>query len=293
MTFNDQHLTDTHLIKVTKFTDWLCKYLKFQWVEDVVKDIDFNPIIDDISIPCGREPRTVWEVNKQFQYGLPAAVTILFESGCGAEMFIWINGVEKYSLKEGECRTFQIEHLKTIEVSCNGGNGVCNGMLEIKYKPEEFIQWLSFAEVKCFFSNSEGERQPDCSSIRCKEMKQYGGRDTIQLTLPDWNTVELQRVKLLKKGYVVLMFYVNGHCIYTTKPILFEGIEQVLITAPEYTDIKCEVLECDCQVVETKVEKRQSFEVKFSITMFQRIMAVKDVVVEVEGTYCYPREDSS
>lgn len=294
LTLNEQENVETHCIKVTKFTDWTYQLTKTEWMEDIIKDVDFNPIIDDIIIPCGKAPKNVWKANHQFTLGLPAKVTILFESGCGGEMRIGINGKTLLSLNEGECESFQVEHLKTIEVSCDGKDGECTGIFELEFNPYLFMSWLYNAEKECVISNRDGtpHHSHEFPPITCSEVPQEYGRDSINLTLPDWNSVRLQRVKMMKKGFIVLKFVSNNQCIYTTRPIPFKTVDKVLLIAPKNTKVQCEILEGNCEVVETTMaDNSLSFEIKLSITMYQKIMAVEKVIIEVEGNYCSPRKD--
>ncbi len=292
LTLNELNKSETHCIKVTKFTDWTYQLTRTEWIADILENVDFSTIVDEFIVPTGEAPKIVWSADHKFTKGLPAAVTILFESGCGGEMNIVVNGKVQYTLSEGECLTFETEHLKTIEVSSEGDEGEFMGLFEIGFNPHLFLSWLYSSDVKCFLSNKEGilHLSHKLPPITCIEVPQIYGRDSLTLTLPDWNTVELQKVKVLKEGFVILQFFYNSDCVFTTEPIIFKAEDKVLLKAPKQTRVDCKVLEADCQVVETNIgEIGPSFEIKLKITLYQKIMTVEEVIVEVEGHFSKPR----
>ncbi|MEK5443684.1 S-Ena type endospore appendage [Fredinandcohnia sp. FSL W7-1320] len=292
MTLNELNKSETHCIKVTKFTDWTYQLTRTEWIADILENVDFSTIVDEFIVPSGKVPRIVWSADHQFTKGLPATVTIVFESGCEGEMIIGINGKVQHSLNEGECHTFEVEHLKTIEISCDGDEGEFMGLFEIEFNPNLFLSWLYSSDVKCFLSNQEGilHHSHKLPPITCTEVPQMYGRDSLTLTLPDWNTVVLQKVKVMKVGYVIFHFFYNRDCIFTTEPIKFIAEDKVLLKAPKHTEVDCEVLEADCQVDEINIgDSGISFEIKLKISLYQKIMSVEEVIVEVEGHFSKPR----
>lgn len=296
MTLNEQVYPETHCIKVTKYTDWTYQLTKTEWAEDILKDFDFKPYVEEFKIPCRKTPEIVWETDHQFTIGIPAKVTIIAENDCGSGIFVGFNGKIETILYEGECESFEIEYLKTIEICCDGKIGDCIGMYEIEFNPFLFISLLYNAHVQCYISDCDGNicNTDKCPPIKCFEVKQKSGRPSLHLTLPDWNTVTLQKVIVQKQGYLLLKFIDKDLCIFTTKPFIFEGSDKVLLIAPKDTEVDCKVLEADCLVIrdDTEIsEVSHSFEVKIAITLYQRILTVKKVIVEVEGHLCGPRYD--
>lgn len=292
LTLNELNKSETHCIKVTKFTDWTYQLTRTDWMVDIFKNTDFSTTVEEFIVPSGKAPKIVWSADHNFTKGLPAAVTILFESGCDRGLMIGVNGKVKYSLNEGECLTFESEHLKTIEVSCDDDEGEIMGLFEIEFNPQLFLSWLYSSDVKCFLSNQEGilHHSHKLPPITCTEVPQAYGRDSLTLTLPDWNTVELQKVKVMKEGFVILHFFYNRDCIFTTEPIKFKAEDKVLLKAPKHTEVDCEVLEADCQVDEINIgDSGISFEIKLKISLYQKIMSVEEVIVEVEGHFSKPR----
>ncbi|WP_010283310.1 BMQ_0737 family morphogenetic spore coat protein [Bacillus timonensis] len=296
MSLNEHAQLETHCIKVTKFTDWTYQLTKSEFKENILKNVDFKTIIEEIKVPCGKPSKTVWKIENQFTIGVPAKVSIYFEDGCDGEMQVGINDKPQCSINKGECETFEVEYLKSIEIGCDGKDGDCTGLFEIEFKPDLFVNWLHHAEVQCFFSDVHGNIHGShkLPPIKCTEVKQQHGRDSISLTLPDWNTISLQRVKILKKGFIILKFVDNHYCIFTTKPIVFNATDNVLLTAPKQTMVKCTVLEGDCHArVKDKNDDDDtlSFEVLVSLSLYQKIMTVEKVFLEVEGRLCKPRKD--
>src|SRR5690606_30152577 len=82
---NEHEKIETHCIHVTKFTDWTYQLTRTEWKEDIIKQVDFSTVIDEINVPCGKAFKLIWEADPQFVIGLSAVVTIYFESGCGGE----------------------------------------------------------------------------------------------------------------------------------------------------------------------------------------------------------------
>ncbi|MCH1626251.1 S-Ena type endospore appendage [Ferdinandcohnia quinoae] len=289
---------ETHTIKVTKYTDWTYRLSTNELVEDITKDIEIETIFKEIKVNCRGLPEVVWKINKRYEIGFPATVTIFYESGCDGVMTVILNGEPSNLLLEGDCESFTVEHLRAIEIECDGEIGDCIGLIEITFHLDQFINWLHASDIKSIICDHRGHQfdSPNDYPIHCHEIPQEYERETVDLTLPDWNTVTLQKVQLVKVGYVAITFLDGVHRIFTTSPVPIQLEDKVLLTAPEGTKITCEILDVDCSAIfvqSNSTDDVLSNKVKITITIYQCIMVDATLLVKVEGRVCKPRMDNA
>lgn len=160
--------------------------------------------------------------------------------------------------------------------------------------------------VECFLSDQWGNRLDPFSdgSILCTEIEQPDGRQNVSVTIPGVQTaVTLQKVKVLKKGFVVVKIKGNyGTCI--SDPIEWAVAEKFFLCAPEGTSLQCHItdFECDVNLIcmekdngnnnnNNKNNKREFKQLDISINMCQDVQMEALVKIEVTGEFCAPRPD--
>ncbi|RDI36440.1 hypothetical protein [Falsibacillus pallidus] len=141
--------------------------------------------------------------------------------------------------------------------------------------------------VSCFLTDSNGDPL-DPSAIICEEISNPNGRESVTVMLPTGQETVLQKIKLLKSGFVVVQV-TNGIETCISNPIPFSQDEQFLMCAPDGTKIKCMVSDFKCTArIVCRNGIYQSVDIKFDIC--QSIQTVTDAVIELSGEFCTPRE---
>jgi hypothetical protein len=147
--------------------------------------------------------------------------------------------------------------------------------------------------VNCFVTDSLGNPVDPTveGSLVCTEIIQPGGRLEITATLPDGETVTLQKVKALVKGFVVVeVSDLQGNTTCTSDPIPFATAQTFFLCAPEGTELNCHVsfFECDANLMCTNGTFQQ---LDVSITICLDAQMEANVKLEIEGKFCSPRAE--
>ena len=103
----------------------------------------------------------------------------------------------------------------------------------------------------------------------------------------------LQRVDLLKQGFVCVQFvnHKGEICLKCIFP--FSEVETVVLCAPHGTEINCEITDVDCRahVIPSFHNNTHCIEIVIILSICQSIKSVEEVIIELKGTICNPRED--
>lgn len=139
------------------------------------------------------------------------------------------------------------------------------------------------ATVRCFLSDEEGDPvRPD--AITCEEV---GDREDVLYTLPDGQEVTLQNVSIQKQGFVVVEISgEDGGCV--SNPIPFMLFEQLLLCAPEGTEVECEATKFKCRA-SVICRNGEFVSIKLWIETCQDVQVVAETCLELEGRLCAPR----
>lgn len=153
--------------------------------------------------------------------------------------------------------------------------------------------------VECFPTDQFGTPIDPLApgAILCQEIPQPEGRATGQFQLPDGSTVTLQKVKVVKKGYIVVRVCNAQGQSCTSQPIPWATSEKFFLCAPPGTYIQCEItdFECDANLI-CRETSPGSGEFTFqqldvSINLCQNVQAEATVKLEIEADFCQPRPD--
>ncbi len=146
--------------------------------------------------------------------------------------------------------------------------------------------------VECIITDAEGNPVDPLApgSILCTEIPQIGGRQTASFNLPDGETITLQKVKVLKKGFFVVRVSNARGEFLTSVPQPFAVAEKFFLCAPEGTFLQCEItdFECDANIICNDTEFRQ---IDVSINMCQNVQMEATVKLEITADFCQPRPE--
>ncbi|WJE15696.1 hypothetical protein QRD89_18550 [Halobacillus sp. ACCC02827] len=140
--------------------------------------------------------------------------------------------------------------------------------------------------ITCFLTDADGVPvDTDAPLDLCEAVR----RVTIPVTLPNGVVADLQQVTLRKSGFVVLEV-TDGETTCLSEPISFCSVENIILCAPDGTDIVCEVTDFSCSpCVSCNTEGFvQSIDIFFRIC--QNVQVVADVTVELTTRLCQPRQ---
>ncbi|WP_246366971.1 hypothetical protein [Paraliobacillus salinarum] len=148
--------------------------------------------------------------------------------------------------------------------------------------------------VSCYLSNSNGDPIDPCdpASNLCQEIKDHSNeREDVIVTLPSGEEVLLQKVVIQKSGYIVIKVS-NGMDTCLSDPIPFNKTENLLLCAPEGTDVECKITAFDCSaIIQCRNNNYRSVEINLDIC--QSIQSVTDTTIEVDEELCKLREKIS
>ena len=170
--------------------------------------------------------------------------------------------------------------------------------IQLQFDSEDDSNSCSFQDIKkvtCFLSDRGGYPvyPADQDKVICCELTSQKDRTNIRTLTPKGKTVMLQRVDLLKQGFVTVQFLNKKEqvCLQHTFP--FSEVETLLLCAPPGTNVNCEWIEADCKVhiIPPTDKCASTIEVVIVLLLCQHIAAEADVKVEVMGITCNPRSE--
>jgi hypothetical protein len=177
--------------------------------------------------------------------------------------------------------SFTGDQLNDIDFDCNGTTPIGN-ICDTLVGP---------FTVRCFLSNAAGQRLDpnNNNSFFCEEIVQPQGRHQVDVTLPSGQTVTLEKVKVLIKGFVVVSVTDAEGTTCTSEPIPFATAQTFFLCAPEGTVVECHVsfFECDADLICTD----QFQQLDISITLCVEVQMEANVKLEIEAKICRPREE--
>jgi len=254
----------------------------------------------DFKVPCNSTvPSTIW--SGLGVENISGTLNIAFHCGCGGVMDVIVNGKKLISLLEGASFGATISDLRSIEVLCHGPSGqssFCEGELKIVLHFNPFqneSHCIDLKKTNCFLSDRCGNPLDPTAprSIICEELRQQNDRKNINVTLPDGKSVLLQKVNVLKRGFVTVeLFNQKGRvCKKCTFP--FSEIETFRLCAPAGTTVECKIINFDCEayIIPPLDPNEECLEIIVLINICQHIKILGEVVMEIVGNVCQPRRN--
>ncbi|MGM7683514.1 S-Ena type endospore appendage [Cytobacillus sp. Hm23] len=295
MSFNNQL---KHCIEANKVFDWITPLLKITIKEAIdIKDNLFEDCVCcDFSVPCNSDsPFTIWKsIGVE---NVTGNFSVFFQSGCDGELVVFVNGEEVNIINEGQefCATFA--DMKSIEVLCRnetGEQGVCKGELKLNIKHKPTGDEIDIKNVKCFISDSYGKRLEPRSScfIKCKELSDPKNRKEVVVKLANGKTTTLQKVVVLKQGFVTVVIFNKKGEESICRVFPFCEIETFLLCAPVGTTVDCKIDDVICEAfLVPSLKVPNCFEVFIRLDICQNIKVTGAVKLKVLAEECNPREN--
>ncbi|MED0679035.1 DUF3992 domain-containing protein [Aneurinibacillus thermoaerophilus] len=293
-----------HCLKVPKVFDWVNRAISIKLQEEIQigKNLFTDFMCCSFQIPCGEKERsTLWT---SFGVGhIGGSICIEFKRGCGQPLDVFINGQRVTSISEGSSFSATYSHLQSIEIMCNGTDniGVCCGEFKINvhFEPGSDCDLHSHRDIEridCFLSDRHGNpisSTDDSCALLCKELTSPEDRTEFELRTPEGKKIILQRVEILKQGFVTVeIFNCKGQlcrkCIFP-----FSEIETFFLCAPPGTRIECEITQADCRAhIIPPIDKcSPCVKLVIILQLFQSITVLADVFIELQAVSCQPREE--
>lgn len=291
-----------HCIRTKKVFDWVNRIVQIKEKEVISFPSKMDKFKDciccDFKIKCNSNTRTLlWK-----GYGIDhvtATIKIKLTSSCGCKLDIFVNGEKIDSICEGQSFCGTIGMVKYIEIQCTGkqhSDTCCCGELElnIHYTHEEESCNVDIKDAICFLSDENGNPLDpyDSESIKCEEQTEDYPREDVKITLRNGKKVTLQKITVLKSGFITVKFLnsINKVCMVCTFP--FMEYETFHLCAPEGTELNCEITDFECKVkILPQLKDSNCVKIQIFIQICQSIQVIGNVKVEIMGIFCNPREE--
>ncbi|KYG32429.1 hypothetical protein [Alkalihalobacillus trypoxylicola] len=137
-----------------------------------------------------------------------------------------------------------------------------------------------------------------CYTTRCRvledtlytqEITQPNGRQKVEVTLPNGDTVVLHRVKIVAKGQMEIAIVDENDCFTFNEPVEFFTIQTLYLCAPKGTCVEACILEGECDAEFVCTENFQQLDISVSLCL--DVVVTDTVKVEIEASYCHPRNE--
>ncbi|WHT49505.1 DUF3992 domain-containing protein [Sporosarcina thermotolerans] len=286
-------MTDKFCVQVPKVYDWVTKEVEFQTCLSFLECYTItDQICNNFTLECSSDITSLWVANGD-NHPRAGTISVSFNEGCGDELAVFVNGNLAFSVGKGKTRVQTVESLRSVEVSCSNGRGICRGeyALSIHNKFQHTCLPDPSESIECYLSDPGGNRicplLPD--AIECVEIPQANGRQNKNVVMPNGQIVTYQKINILKKGCIGVEYKRNGKLCKRLVP--FEFTEELLICAPTGTRVKCDIIAFDCMAM--ILENDSCTWIEVFIHVGQCIQSQADVTVALEGKFCSPRIDLS
>ncbi len=196
--------------------------------------------------------------------------------------------------------------------SFNGTNGLgelnfeCNGVTGLAADPCELLNGngngnnngiiCNNLNVECIITDSFGNpvNPEEPGAILCQELTDPRNRESFEFTIPNGvtpDTVTLQKVKVLKKGFFVIQVS-NGNGVVCTSDVQsFATVEKFFLCAPPGTFLQCEITDFQCDATLCCNPDGTFNQVDVHINMCQNIQMEATVKLEITADFCQPRQE--
>ncbi|WP_216828222.1 BMQ_0737 family morphogenetic spore coat protein [Alkalihalobacterium elongatum] len=143
----------------------------------------------------------------------------------------------------------------------------------------------------CFLSDSNGNRLDftDPKAIICEEI---GERQDVPVSLPSGQTIMLQRVRIIARGFFVVEIRDNlNRVVCVSDPQQFTSRpQQFILCAPEGTRVVCHLSTFSCNAI-LRCDN-SSFESLFvTIDFCLNVQMEAPVKIRIRAEFCEPREE--
>ncbi|MED1562513.1 hypothetical protein AJ85_16660 [Alkalihalobacillus alcalophilus ATCC 27647 = CGMCC 1.3604] len=126
-------------------------------------------------------------------------------------------------------------------------------------------------------------------TLYTQEITQSHGRQKVEVTLPNGETVTLYRVKILAKGQMEIAVMDDDDCFTLNEPVEFFTIQTLYLCAPKGTCVEACIVEGECDAEFVCTENFQQLDISVSLCL--DVFVTDFVKIEVEAAYCHPRNE--
>ncbi|UNL86686.1 hypothetical protein [Priestia koreensis] len=141
--------------------------------------------------------------------------------------------------------------------------------------------------IDCFLSDSYGE---PISLEELSDMITVRRHSTVAVTLPNGDTVHLEKVSITITGFITLEIEDDCGCVLTSNPIPFTTTQRLLLCAPHGTRIIPVIssFQCDPVVICDHAIQQIQIDIDFCLD----VTSEATVRIELEANECAPRNDT-
>ncbi|MEC3885353.1 S-Ena type endospore appendage [Halobacillus sp. HZG1] len=272
---------EQHGLQVQQVYDWVTLPLSFR--KTICLPIPQRKANDEI---CGNfseltdEFTTLWETDVNHVSG---RVTLSLFKGTFADITLSINGAI-VSTGSGKTFTQVFNTLSSIEVKQNSLSDIEGRYcLDLEYSLRDQGQVLAFNSDQmtdnCYLSDATGNPLSLEDAVQCREV---GSRKSVPITLPTQQAVTLQQILIRFEGYISFQTSA-GNCLCVFP---FCIVREILLCAPEGTQISCQTLLADCLIHPSSDEPNC---IDVQLELCESIQVLRDVTIVLEADYCTPR----
>ncbi|WP_175428367.1 DUF3992 domain-containing protein [Bacillus solimangrovi] len=277
-------------IRVDKVYDWITQQIKIEKNEILKVKTVQDEVCANFCIHNKGKTSVLWQAEEKIHPS--GTLTVCIDKG---SIDVIVNGIQIFTLSEGESRSITLSNIKVLEVRCVEDCELCAGrfVLSLNY---QISQFNNIKEVSCILTDEYGNpvNPYDDGAIICEEISDPNNRENINITLPDGDIVTLQIVELLIRGFIVIEIVDDNGKKQCPCPIPFNSIEQVVLCAPIGTKVDCEITDFTCRAILVPTKAKEDticHEVIISISICENIQSIAKVKIELDGAICKQREE--
>lgn len=275
-----------HCINVPKVYDWVARPIDVQILKIIKgqKTLVTDCVSGNIAIECG-QTTLLWKASSRLS--VSGTITLSHMSGC-KEMEVIVNGNLVFTLSSGQSRSMTFLQLQSVEVRCLNGHELCLGKycLHLHYPLGAFSCMTDDCRLACFLSDQDGN---PIDSIECKEIPQKQGRKNVETLLPNNKNITLQKVKMVKKGFITIKIICREKTtLLCTIPFCL--FETFYLCAPPGTSVECQIFDFHCEsCLIPDFKKCERKQLSVNIHFCQEVQVIHDVNIGLRGKECHPR----
>ncbi|WP_216828220.1 BMQ_0737 family morphogenetic spore coat protein [Alkalihalobacterium elongatum] len=181
-------------------------------------------------------------------------------------------------------------------------NFKCNGFSEVFTDPCHFFNDIcndtvgivcNNLTIDCIITDSFGNpiNPEEPGAILCQELTEPRNRTDINFELPNGNTITLQKVKVLKKGFYVIQISNGNRVVCISDPQPFSITESFFLCAPQGSKVQCEITNLQCEAIQCCNSDGSFNQIDVHISMCQNIQMEAFVKLAITADFCQPRQE--
>ncbi|MBM7553901.1 hypothetical protein [Thalassobacillus pellis] len=173
-----------------------------------------------------------------------------------------------------------------------------DGLERLDFRCDELNEQMQSGELSatCTLSDQNGNPVESISdSISCTEVSEAGGRQNVDILLPNGDSVIFQKVMVRTSGHFIVEIEKDSTVICTSSPQPFSICEEYLLCAPAGTTLNCQVTDIECTacfVCRPDSEGNPAFQqIDVELFLCEHVQTEVVVLLEVQAQLCQPRPE--